>query len=145
MVKEETPYLTWDTCDVVDSRVDDLLEQGEFESEDAARDDACSDADIYVWAWDDLVEDLTELMKEINPDELEWHVEAEGLGWQRRSGHRTFSATDGTELLRGILPDTECTFQIYKEEGQLRLVNSHHDAMGEVYIISPQKENSYEE
>ena len=80
--------------------------------------------------------DLTTLMKELN-EEGEWHVEGEGLGWRRLSGHKDVDATTGRERLLQILPETTSTFRVYKRDDHLRIVNSHHDAMGEVYTISP--------
>jgi hypothetical protein len=136
---EDIPYLVWDTYQIAKDRAAYLIEEGEFTDEDKAFEDACADSDHHTFEWEYLTEWLTELMQEINPDEIEWFVTGEGLGWQRRSGHKTVQATTGEKLLQEILPNTECTFSIYKEEGQLRLVNSHHDAMGEVYIIRPQE------
>jgi hypothetical protein len=109
---EEQPTLMWDPHE-------------DFEHPD--------DADLY---WDDLCADLTTLMKELNEDG-EWYVEGEGLGWRRLSGHKDVDATTGRELLLGILPETANTFQVYKRDDHLRIVNSHHDAMGEVYTIRP--------
>lgn len=136
---EQLPIIVWDTCEIAQNHVNQRKEEEPDLDEDEAFAEACADSDIYEWEWDYITEYLTEKMKEINPEDRKWYCEAAGLGWRRLNGHKTFQATTGEELLRAILPDTECTFQIYVEgEGDkqtLRIVNSHHDAMGEVYEV----------
>lgn len=138
---EPRPFIVWDTCEIAQNHVESLKEEDPELDEDQAFSDACADSWLYESEWDYITEFLTEKMKEINPDDRNWYCEAAGMGWRKRNGHKTFHATTGQELLRAILPDTECTFQIYLKQNEsdgekyLYIVNSHHDAMGEVYEI----------
>lgn len=99
------------------------------------------DPDMLTWAWTDMLSNLDDLMKELNPDEKDWYIGASGLGWQRRSGEKFVSGRDSAkDFLHGVLPKTDNTFKIYKDgEGKkpygFTIVNSHHDAMGEVYHV----------
>lgn len=102
-------------------------------------DDSYSDLDSQT-DWDDMVEALSQAMAELNKEDAEWYVTGEGMGWQSRSGHKRFSADDGQAFLNGVLPKTDCTFTISWDDDEhtaIKIVNSHHDAMGEVYICRP--------
>ena len=101
------------------------------------------------------------MMQERNPDGDGWVAKARGLGWQKHEGRKQFQARTGAGLLRAILPRTQCTYSIYALEEEVekgaktpfltmkrrgrriirgfKIVNSHHDAMGEVYEILPVK------
>ena len=107
--------------------------------------EACGDQDDDQDNWECLCECLTDWMQKVWPKRKKWpfgHWTANGSnrGWQHRSGYKTFSAEHGQQLLSAVLPDTQCTFTITivkpKDGGPaLRITNSHHDAVGEVYII----------
>ena len=139
--EEPLPYLTWDTCDIAKYHAEYLREEDPELSESDAETQAFADSEHYEHEWEFLLEELTEKIKEINPDGDNWYCAAAGLGWRRLNGHKTFSAETGKEMLGAILPDTECTFRIYVKEDNdgghyFYIVNSHHDAMGEVYEVS---------
>lgn len=139
-IEAPSPYLSWDTCDIATYHAECLREDDPELSEDEALSQAFQDSDHYEYEWDHLLYELTEKMKEINREGQNWYCEASGMGWQRRNGHKTFSAETGRDLLGAILPDTDCSFQIYVKEDStgghyLYIVNSHHDAMGEVYLV----------
>lgn len=90
------------------------------------------------WEWEDLCNDLTELMKAVNPAGL-WRGRVEGFGWRSVDGQRgEFAASCGSELLLAILPNTDCNFKIYKwgRKG-FKIDNAHHDKPcgGEWYFI----------
>jgi hypothetical protein len=92
--------------------------------------------------WDDLTSALTELMNDcmrFRGTEGYWHSEVENFGWQKLSGQKDFKAETGTELLRKILPNTECHFKIYKVGNVLRINNFHHDSPvgAEWYTVRP--------
>ena len=57
-----------------------------------------------------------------------WSIEVNNFGWQNLNGHRISYAKTGEELLRDILPETHCTFKIFKYKSELRLQNFHHDS-----------------
>jgi hypothetical protein len=136
--QEDHAFLVWDHYEIAKAHAQYLREEDPELSDDDAYEQAASDSDIFEHEWDFLLECLGDKMAEINEGES-WYCEGHGLGWQKRSGHMSFSASDGRGLLENILPRTECTFRIYvKGEGDeqyFKIVNSHHDAMGEIYII----------
>jgi len=117
-------------------------EEGNPITYNAAEELARQDHDYSDDIQEQLYEDLSEMMKEINPENDEWLVHGEDLGWRRQVGSKIIKATTGKELLNKILPPTDCTYTIYKwpAERKLKIVNSHHDAMGEVYWIYPTNE-----
>ena len=85
--------------------------------------------------WYQLCEELTDLMV----GGTEWRVEVKDFGWQKVSGEFFVVASTGEELLRGVLPDTECHFLIYDSgnNSPLLIQNYHHDSPcgDEVYTL----------
>jgi len=78
--------------------------------------------------WEDLCEDLTNLMDEVNPSQ-QWYGEMKDFGWQHDSGYQTFSARNGRQLLQVILPNTACSFRIYRHgKHGIKINNCHHDS-----------------
>jgi len=79
----------------------------------------------------------------------DWYCGVSNFGWRHQRGAKifdvpTYQKSDheiGTEFLRNILPNTDCTFYIYDDfEGfGLTINNAHHDApMGrEMYYCAP--------
>ena len=112
----------------------------EIKDDDQLRTEAYEDHEMISMGWEDLTEILTEWMG----DDEYWHCEVENYGWDNRCGWRDFRATDGATLLREMLPDTECTFKIWKddEKRQLRVQNFHHDSPvgNEWYTLTPKDE-----
>ena len=88
------------------------------------------------YEWEDLCEDLTELMSTYKPTGL-WNGTVSGFGWRGVDGEGTIKATNGRELLLGVLPNTECSFKVYKERGGIMIDNAHHDKPcgGEIYRL----------
>lgn len=142
MTDEPGPYLVWDTCaiaqDQVASLVDEARANGEELSEAKAFEQACGDQTLFDFEWEQLCENLTGLMNRINPDGCRWDARVNNFGWQRRDGTKSFfKAENGQELLRAILPKTDCTFHIFDEGDQIRIRNWHHDnpTGNEYYVI----------
>jgi len=109
--------------------------------EELIREDTYKDDDLFTWRWDDLKEDLTNLMEEINPDGNQWKASVEGFGWRNLSGSREFSANTGEEMLQAVLLDTENHFKLYRDGRKITIQNYHHDSpMGETYYIQPYTE-----
>lgn len=135
-------FLVWDRCEITEAHARYLREEDPELSEDEASDHAYEDPNLLGDEWDFLVTCLSDKMEEINPDGC-WKCSGSGMGWQHRSGHKTFQAQTGQALLDAILPNTACTFSLFIDgEGDaqtFRIVNSHHDAMGEVYEIAPEE------
>jgi hypothetical protein len=99
----------------------------------------------YELEWDYIIDHLTELMNEKNPDGY-WYAKVSNFGWRHLDGNTDFFNVDnGTELLRKVLPDTDCSFTIYDEDYGFRINNAHHDAPmgGEIYNIVILKDCAY--
>jgi hypothetical protein len=133
---ENRPILVWDTHDILVNQARYLVDEGQAKNEDEGFDMACQDQDLMAWEWECLTDELTETLKEINPGGS-WHAEVENFGWRRLSGYSNFKAEDGKEFLSSILPDTDCTFDIFLEaDNALKIHNFHHDSpTGEWYTI----------
>lgn len=114
---DEKVIVEWDTYDMTEGQID--------------------------MEWDDLVEYLTELMKKKNYRNYykdRWIVEVKNFGWRSLDGHKCVTAETGAELLRGILPDCDCTFKIFHNgRTGLKIQNFHHDSPvgNEWYYIRP--------
>jgi len=79
----------------------------------------------------------------------DWYCEVSNFGWRGQGGRQIFSVDTyersdrqiGSDFLRHILPNTDCTFYIYDEfDGfGLKIDNAHHDAPtgGEMYYCAP--------
>ena len=145
---EEQPIIVWDTCAITQGQAEFLVEQamenGETLTKEQAFNDACEDGDVISMAWDDETSYLTTIMEDINKEGA-WYVEVNNFGWRHLNGFKYFRADDGQDLLHKLLPQTDCTFSIYRRKdeatGQEHLVinNAHHDAPcgGEMYYIYP--------
>lgn len=108
--------------------------------DEALREKAYNDQDGYDWAWESMTEDLSNLMETVNPGKPKlWRVNMRGFGWMKEDADGTVQADTGVELLRKILPNTDCSFRIYKEGRGIKINNAHHDAPmgGEMYYITP--------
>jgi len=137
--EDEKPNLIWDESDIIAGQVDYLMAE-DGHTEEYAQELVYNDSDLFTYEWEYLTDELTRLMKEIRDNRSSyWYVEVENFGWNNRYGSTTFEAKTGEELLRKILPNTNCTFHIYRIDGTLALRNSHHDSPtgNEWYTITP--------
>lgn len=83
------------------------------------------------WDWENLIDIISQEMAAcVNyTDEIgEWFIEVQNFGWQNTNGVQYINTMRGDELLKAILPNTECTFNIYRNEHILKLQNFHHDS-----------------
>lgn len=100
-------------------------------------------ADALDWAWEDFTASLTEFITKRNEEGF-WKVYVKGFGWRKLSGYKYLQACTGDELLKGILPKTECSFEVYRYGKGLAIFNQHHDSpCGEWYFVNPIKESTY--
>jgi hypothetical protein len=144
---QPVPFLVWDTCAIAEHQAKFLVETGEAANEDEGFALACADSDLYTFEWEDLTECLTEALNEINPDGY-WHAEVANFGWRNQIGYSDFKATNGETFLSNILPDTDCTFNVFIDAGQtVRIRNYHHDAPtgNEWYTIRALSSSEYAE
>jgi len=145
--EKEQPYLVWDTCQIATDQAKYLCEEDPELSEDEAFHRACEDSDLYSLEWSDLCDELTEIMTEMSPN-WRWDAEVNNFGWRHLNGHKNdIRAETGAELLRAILPDTDCTFKIYKRDGEIAVNNAHHDSptWAEWYYVRPAKAEEEED
>jgi hypothetical protein len=146
-------YTSWDTSEIIENQVKFLKEQQEEEVKAGTRDAVDSDdelanrvsedSDLFQMEWNDMTDSITELMKTVGKraysDDL-WVADVENFGWRSLSGTTgVFKAATGRELLIKVLPDTECTFKVFKVGKEIRLQNWHHDSPigNEWYTIRP--------
>lgn len=156
MPKVGRRLMAWDECEIVDNEVKCRLQEQaegikrgyldpeEAKSEQELREKVWSDSFLFEMEWEYLTDCLTEVMQKKNPNGY-WKVVGRGLGWRRLDGYKYCRAETGRELLRSILPDTDCTFTIYNYGKGLAIRNAHHDApTGEWYYILPCAQSTYE-
>jgi hypothetical protein len=146
---------SWDTCDVTEAEVKYRLEEQQREysenllsgdglkSEDEIREQVYN-SDAIQLAWEDLVENLTSVLRERQKyDSRYWMCSVENFGWRSLDGYKLVKAEDGETLLREVLPNCDCTFKIYADgKNNLKIRNWHHDSPtgNEWYTLVPRKE-----
>jgi hypothetical protein len=132
----------WDTCDIARAQADFLNETGDYpnKTDDELFQMACEDPDLLEWNWRDLCDCLTNIMAKNSHGG--WKAEVHNFGWRSLNGHKLFQASNGKELLREVLPHTDCTFKVYRYGRGLALNNAHHDSptWNEWYYITPCKQ-----
>ena len=132
----------WDEADVIQAQVEAMKESGMYpdKTDEELSLLAAQDPDLFAIEWADLCDDLTELMKRNGHGG--WRAVVNNFGWRALNGYKIFRADNGKELLRQVLPDTECTCKIFKYGNGLAINNAHHDSpcWAEWYYILPFKE-----
>ena len=125
---DPTPFLVWDTCAIAQRQALYLVETGQAADVDEGFTMACANSDCVNFAWEDLIDCLTDTLNDINPAGY-WHAEVINFGWRSQQGYHDFKATDGKTWLSQLLPNTECTFNVFLDaDNTLRIQNYHHDA-----------------
>jgi hypothetical protein len=141
-IEEPRPKIVWDTCEIHQNQADHLREEDPELSEDEALDRAYNDEDLLEHEFEYITDYLTEILKEMNPDQKPLLVSIDDFGWQNSSGRCVLAGDDvhdGKKFLRKVLPDTDCMYHIFvdQEKSQMRINNWHHDSpMGESYYIT---------
>lgn len=126
--QDNTPYLVWDTTEILNAKAKHLIETGEADHDEEGFTIACADPYLLNDEWECLTNDLSEKLKAINPVGY-WHMKAKNFGWQNLSGTKDFEADNGKTFLSEILPKTECTFRIYIDSTEvIKIQNFHHDS-----------------
>lgn len=137
------PLVSYDQSDIAEAEIDFRMEnwQDRFEEKpprEHIANEVYQDSDVFQFAWDDVVEYLTELMAKRNKRGY-WRADVEGFGWRKQNGYKYFEADKGQEFLQQILPNTDNTFRIYAHgKNGFAIQNFHHDApTGEWYYVRP--------
>ena len=140
MPKIGKQIIEWDTCQIAMAQAEYLKEEHPEKTDDERFLMACEDSDIVTWAWEDVCEILTDLMKKNVHGG--WKAEVNNFGWRGQDGYKMFRSDTGKKLLREVLPDCECSFKVYRYGRGLAINNAHHDSpvWNEWYYISPCKE-----
>lgn len=110
------------------------------ELEEALREKAYLDYDGANWVYESFLEDFDNLINTVNPGSPKvWRVNMRNFGWMHEDGGGTITADNAKSLLQAILPNTDCSFKVYKEGRGIKINNAHHDAPtgGEMYYITP--------
>jgi hypothetical protein len=102
--------------------------------------------DLY-WEWICMAEELQNKMEELDDKgEMIWGARVENFGWRKLNGlsgpiNLRKEDAPGLELLKRVLPRTDCRFTIYTDGKALYLNNFHHDSPTgrEWYAIVPMR------
>lgn len=141
-IEEPSPLIVWDTSEIHQNQANFLREEDPELSEDEALEMAYADYDLLEREFEYITDYLTEILKEVNPDQKPLLVSIDDFGWQNSSGRCVLAGDDvhdGEKLLGKVLPDTECMYHIFvdREKSQMHINNWHHDSpMGETYYIT---------
>lgn len=148
-VNKNEPILSWDEDEIIEAEVKYQLEEQKAEPEEPQRTEdeirkQTYEGDTLAWAWDDFEENLTELINKISPEGY-WSASVQGFGWKGLDGEKTFFADNASDFIHAILPQTDCTFYIYKTRHGLSINNFHHDSPTgkEWYYLEPMTYKEY--
>ena len=132
------PDFVWNPVQILEDQAAFLVEEGPYDSQEAAFEAAAQDEGLLAWEWECLLDALTERLSDVNPGGL-WYTEVRNFGWHRQSGYKEFRADDAKTFLQEILPRTECRFRILIHDREIEIQNFHHDSpFGEEwYTVSP--------
>lgn len=139
----------YDEADIFAHEVDYQIEQANVEGEPITEAEAITivndNYELFTNEWDYFTETLTELLEKKAHNGNAWRVIGKELGWRKLNGYKYTLADTATELLRALLPETNCTISVYNYKNGYRLQVSHHDApTGETYLVAPCALSTYE-
>lgn len=95
-------------------------------------------------SWDDMIMELSNILDDLRGGGF-WKATVENFGWRKMNGVKYFEAHNAGDFLRELLPNTECTFYVFKYKKGLKIRNYHHDSPtgDEVYTVLPIDENEF--
>ena len=120
------PFTVWDEGEIRVELAKSLSE--EFGEKEAYRLADRSDLDPE---WEGVVDDITFLMEKISKTYTRkgyWEAQVSNFGWRSLNGHKRFKATTGADLLREVLPETDCIFRVFRDGREMAIQNFHHDS-----------------
>jgi len=139
--------IEWDDSKVFEDEIKYRLEDNEDGlTEEEIENDVYGDSELLNLHLEGFHECLTEIIKGKNRDGF-WKAEVHNFGWRNINGVKTIKAENSEELIRQILPDTDCTFKVFDHDDGLAIQNFHHDSPtgNEWYYLTPISEDIYEE
>jgi len=85
--------------------------------------------------WEDFIENISYQFQDYIGKEV--FVTCKNMTWRNLSGKKTFVIKEPTDIFFEIVPQTDLTFYLYKEDkDNYQAVITHHDSpMGETYNI----------
>ena len=139
----------YNASDILAHEVEWQITQANSEGEPITEAEAMAIANdnynLFSDEWEYFTENLTELLQKKAHDGNAWRVIGKELGWRKLDGYKYTLADTASELLRAILPETDCTISVYNYKNGYQIRASHHDApMGESYYITPCALSTYE-
>tara|TARA_R110002012_G_C11336410_1_gene577711 strand:+ start:52 stop:510 length:459 start_codon:yes stop_codon:yes gene_type:complete len=94
-----------------------------------------ADSEEHHYHWEDFLCDLEEEFKQYIGKVVS--VEGRNMGWDNRSGYKTFQIESTEDIFRQIAPECDLIYEMKKvndKEYEVRI--SHHDSpMGEYYNL----------
>ncbi|MEK6921891.1 MAG: hypothetical protein AABX82_08430 [Nanoarchaeota archaeon] len=151
MPKVGQKIVEWDECEIAEAEVKHRLENWQeyypcCPTEKAIQEKVYQDNDLFAVEWESLIEFLNETMDKKNTIGY-WKVIVNNFGWRNLDGYKCLHAENGKDLIRGILPDCDCTFRIFNYGKGLAIQNFHHDSPtgNEWYYLMPISEKTYVE
>lgn len=141
------PITTWNDTETVETEVAYRLTEDNPENKTAEelREEIYTDSFFWDIQRESFREYLTEIMQSRKGFTGFWKVEGRNMGWQNRQGYKYIKADSGEELLKAILPDTDCTVTVYRHARGLEMRVSHHDApTGEWHVLKTIAKSTYQ-
>ena len=150
--EEEKPICSYDECEITNAEVKHRMEEWEDyydekpDDEDKVREEVSQDFGFWENEREYQNEHLTEVLKEKGKEGCAWSISVEDFGWRNLSGKGCAILEDASDFYEKVLPDCQCTWEMYATNEGLRVKNWHHDSpMGESYYLTPIELDKYYE
>jgi len=139
MTEEIKPFAGYDELAITEAQVEFMKETGEYENltDDELYGIASQDSFIFADAWDDMLDTLDEQFFNVQQVPV-YEIEGSNIGWQNLHGRGIREIQDARDFFRQVMPKTQITIRIYKEEERINIWCAHHDSpTGETYTVTP--------
>jgi len=150
--EEEKPICSYDECEITNAEVKHRMEEWEDyydekpDDEDKVREEVSQDFGFWENEREYQNEHLTEVLKEKGKEGCAWSISVEDFGWRNLSVKGCAILEDASDFYEKVLPDCQCTWEMYATNEGLRVKNWHHDSpMGESYYLTPIELDKYYE
>lgn len=137
------PIIKWFDYEIIDEEVKyRLANKEEFSFADDINEDEIRhglyNSDFLSFEWDESIEYLTELISKKCHTGY-WKATVNNFGWRSLDGHKFFMAEKGDKFLSQLLPNTDCSFNIFRYGRGFAIQNYHHDSTtgSEMYYVLP--------
>jgi hypothetical protein len=128
VTEAEKITVKWSSFENWDSLRKEIMAENPGMPEKEADALASKDQDYHEQCWEDMLEDLQNQLETFNPSG-HWYVKGHDMGWQRKSGHKTFRCDRAIDFLCKVTPNTsDYSFDLTVESDHLSMTIWHHDA-----------------